>query len=311
MPTDIALTLGNPNGIGPEISAKAVSGLTAADQSRILVIGDPFSLQNHFSSLPEISTLSVPVEGFSPRPGDKDPRSGRASFAYLEAASGLIRQGRIRAVVTAPISKELVVASGVRDFTDHTTYFSRLFSKEPASMLFYSPVYSMILATIHIPISRVAVELCPETLQRTLRRGIDFCRKIYRGQTLKVAVCGLNPHAGESGLLGDEEKNWMCDLVRNWHEPGVELSGPLPADTVFMKAEQRAFHLVVAMYHDQGLAPFKTLHFADGVNVSLGLPFVRTSPDHGTAFEIAGKGIADASSLESALRLAFRLTENS
>jgi 4-hydroxythreonine-4-phosphate dehydrogenase len=176
-------------------------------------------------------------------------------------------------------------------------------------MLFTCEQMSVLLATIHIPLKKVSAALKCSTVRSAVESALSFCRKRHGPDGWRIAVCGLNPHAGENGLLGSEEKRIIGPVVSEFRQRGEPVDGPLPADTVFFKARQGVYRLVVAMYHDQGLAAFKMLYLADGVNVTLGLPVVRTSPDHGTAFDIAGQDIADSRSMENAIKLAYDLLE--
>jgi len=218
-------------------------------------------------------------------------------------------KGEIDAVVTAPVSKELIVKSGISGFVDQTTYFAGRFGVKNYNMLFYSGTMKVLLVTIHIPVSEVSSSLTAERMAIAIENSVRFCLSEYGDKRFfRIAVCGLNPHAGEGGLIGNEDKDIIQPAVNHYLNMGYNIEGPLPADTVFDKAENGYYQLVIAAYHDQGLAPFKLLHFNDGVNVTLGLPFIRTSPDHGTAFDLAGKGKADYGSMLSAIRLAIKLS---
>ncbi len=307
----IALTFGNPNGIGPEVAAKAVEKIPPRLLQDFILIGDEDSYNHYFKKKRNINFLPVdvkfPYKGCRFCPGEQSPVSGALSWLFLQKAVELAKKGDAAAIVTAPISKELIVRSGQKGFIDHTTFFANEFKVKKFNMMFYSEDLKVILATIHIPLKRVAVCLTRELVKNTLNNALQFGRKL-ENKNYRVAVCGLNPHAGENGLMGNEDREIILPAVRSFQKKGYAVAGPLPADTVFYKAYQGEYDIVVAMYHDQGLAPFKLLHFENGVNVTLGLPIVRTSPDHGTAFDIAGKGKASSGSMLSAIKLALRLT---
>ena len=307
MPNKIILTAGDPNGIGPEVLAGALRGMSP---DQFILIGEEQLFDRYFRDVKDLQLIAVKSEtagDFHLTPGEKSLSAARYSYAFLQKALYLAQNGEARAIVTAPISKELIAASGVSGFLDHTTFFSKGFNRPSVNMLFYSGEFSVILATIHIPLSGVSNLLTPDLLKSTIENALDFCRKTGN-EKCAIAVCGLNPHAGEGGLLGMEEKDWINEMVESFRLEGVDIDGPLPADTVFYHAKNGKYKMVVALYHDQGLAPFKMLHFHDGVKCTLGLPIIRTSPDHGTAFDIAGKGIADSGSMREAIILAERLS---
>lgn len=308
----VAVTIGNPNGVGPEVCAKAIGKLSAEEQQRLILIGDRETFHHYFKGFDPSGFIQV--DGDSPgnfhfRPGEKSLESGRLSYLFIQKAVELAKAGNISSLVTAPISKELIVKSGVEGFMDHTTFLAKEFNSQKYNMLFYSSDIKVILATIHVPLNQVSFSLTTESVYNTISNAADFLRVINSGGS-RIAVCGLNPHAGENGLLGSEDEAIIRPAVERFSNKGIQVTGPLPADTVFYKAYHKEFDMVVAMYHDQGLAPFKMLHFNDGVNVTLGLPIVRTSPDHGTAFDIAGKGLADEGSMLCAIRLAFQLLDH-
>lgn len=310
----IALTLGNPNGIGPEISAGALLGLTEDERSRFIVIGDGPSYRRYFGSLPRggLSFIEIdPPSGtdYKFNPGSQDTPSGVMSWLFLNKAAELAKSGSVKAIVTAPISKDLIVRSGHDEFTGHTTFLARYFGEEQVSMMFYSKDMKVILATIHLSLRSVPDRLTTQAVRTAVKNAMLFGER-FEGRRYSLAVCGLNPHAGENGLMGSEEKDIIAPVIREYHEMGYNgVVGPIPADTAFYRAYRGEFDCVAAMYHDQGLAPFKLLHFEDGVNVTLGLPVFRTSPDHGTAFDIAGKGVAASRSMEEAMRLALKLAD--
>ncbi len=301
----IGITIGNPNGIGPEIVYKSIKKLSEGKLKSLRIILSREIYQIFFKEFSGVEFEFVDsreVDSYKYQPGLKSELSGLLSYMFLEKACELIKNGEISSLVTAPISKELIVRAGVKNFVDHTTYFAKKFNCE-TFMLFYADKLKVILSTIHIPLRKVSKVLTPVILEKTIEKGIDFCEKVL-GKGIKVGVCGLNPHAGEGGLLGNEEKRFF-PVVKKFLEKGYKIEGPLPADTIFYRAYRGDFDLIVAAYHDQGLAPFKMLYFDEGVNVTLGLSFLRTSPDHGCAFDIAGKDVASEKSMDKAISLVF------
>lgn len=280
----IVITLGDPAGIGPEIIARAL----ASDQ------------------LPAGFEFAVLGDRGAGVPGQPDARSAAAALAALEQAVVELKQGRAAAVVTGPVSKEHLQAIGF-PFPGQTEYFAHAFGVEDFGMLLTGPTLTVGLATIHEALAHVPASLSPEKIIRIGTLTADFLRR--RGiPHPRIAVAGLNPHAGENGAFGDEEARLIAPAIRHLNAGGVAtFSGPAVPDAVFRDAARGHFDAVLAMYHDQGLIPLKLLDFDHAVNATLGLPFPRTSPDHGTAFAIAGKGLADASSMIAAIRLACEL----
>lgn len=314
MKTKLVVTLGNPNGIGPEVTARALSLVSPELASSCLIVGDKESVRHYFTPKQISDYVFRYVEpsdagiDYAFEPGGANFASGLMSLAYLDAAIRLVKENNYPALVTAPLSKELIAGSGredVKHFKGHTDYLAEAFGVKKYSMLFYSRDINVLLATIHIPLSEVPVKLTEEKVDIAVENSVLYCERLYPGD-YRIGVCGLNPHAGEHGLLGHEDDEVILPVVERWRAKGYPVDGPLPADTAFYKAyRERKYRLLVAMYHDQGLAPFKLLHFIDGVNATVGLPIVRTSPDHGTAFDIAGKGVADPNSMKSSLELAW------
>lgn len=306
----ILLTLGNPNGVGPEITLKALKRLTVKEKSEITVIGCPEAFNSKEAGLDGVCFEPVQADqlahGYLYQPGEKTLASGYLSYLFIEKAIELAKAGKAGAIVTAPVSKELIVNAGITGFLDHTTHFTKAFGSTRTSMFFYSKDLKVLLATIHLPLKDVPSALTEDCLNTALDNAVAFCKSYYQ-KHFKIGVCGLNPHAGENGLIGKEDRDVITPVIHNYPAGPYSIEGPYPSDTLFYKAYHGDYDLVVAMYHDQGLAPFKLLHFHDGVNTTLGLPVIRTSPDHGTAFDIAGKGIADESSMLEAIRLAQKL----
>jgi len=293
--------MGDPMGIGPEIIQKSLPKFRNLAQFK--VFGDPQCL----SQLPEkeLSAISVPMEGVTWTP----PLAGQAAIAALELAMESHRAGEIQGLVTAPISKAHMKAAGF-PFPGHTEYLAAKTGTEKFVMMMVGPRLKVTLVTIHEPLARVSSQLTQEKILDTLAITYQSLQQLFGIKQPKIAVCGLNPHAGEEGILGSEEREVIGPAIASATKKGYPCSGPRVPDAVFYEAYQSKWDAVVCMYHDQGLIPFKMVHFKDGVNVTLGLPLVRTSPDHGTAFDIAGKGIADSSSMEAALRLAIELVSH-
>ncbi|MFM7706162.1 MAG: 4-hydroxythreonine-4-phosphate dehydrogenase PdxA [Rubrivivax sp.] len=319
----ILLTMGDPAGIGPELVVRACAQGEAQDCA---IVGDPAVLARAARAcslpLPEALVLCPPglPEGLDTLPwGRVDARAGAAAARCIEHAVAQLQAGRARAVVTAPLHKGALAAAGI-GFPGHTEMLQALAARVPGGALGNLPPVRMMLAndelrvvlvTIHLALRQAIEAVTFEAVLQTLRIAHGAAHA-FLGRTPRIAVAGLNPHAGEGGLFGDEEIRIIAPAVQAARAEGIEASGPYAPDTVFMRARHvpghpGEFDLVVAMTHDHGLIPVKYLGVEQGVNVTLGLPFVRTSPDHGTAFDIAGLGRADASSLVTAIRQARRL----
>jgi 4-hydroxythreonine-4-phosphate dehydrogenase len=236
--------------------------------------------------------------------GKLDARCGTAGVAYVRVATQMCLRGEAGAMVTAPLNKEAVTLSG-RPFSGHTEYIAELCGASESRMLLASDRLSTIHVSTHVPL-RDACDLDQGRILRTIELG-DQAMKLMGFARPRIAVCGLNPHAGEHGLFGTEDQRAILPAVQAARAQGIECSGPHAGDTVFLQAVRGAYDLVVAMYHDQGHIPMKLIDFERTVNVSLGIPIIRTSVDHGTAFDIAGKNRADASSMKQAMRLAARM----
>jgi 4-hydroxythreonine-4-phosphate dehydrogenase len=286
----IGVTVGDPAGIGPEIARKAAADASLLAACEIVLYGP--------SSDEDVARYDR---------GRISAGAGRAAYDAIVAATGDAQAGRIDAIVTAPINKEAFAAAGL-PWRGHTELFAHLTGSARVAMMFYAESLRVILATVHIPLGEVPRALTREVLEGT----IDLAaRELPRFGFVspRLAVAGLNPHAGEHGLIGREDDDVLAPAVAASRARGVAVAGPFPADTVFLRAMRGEFDAVVACYHDQGLIPVKLVAFGRAVNVTLGLPIVRTSVDHGTAFDIARQGVADPSSLIEAIRLAVRLAK--
>ena len=286
----IAITAGDPSGVGPEIALKALRDprVIAACQPTIYGPHTPDDLK------------SFPA-------GRIDAGSGQAAYEAVVRATNAALAGEVDAVVTAPINKAAFAAAGLT-WRGHTELLAHLCGVTDVAMMFWSERLSVVLATIHVPLREVPGRLSIEGLQKTIELTASALPAFGIAHP-RIGVAGLNPHAGEGGLLGDEDELIVRPAVERAAANGVLVSGPFPADTLFVRAARGEFDVAIAAYHDQGLVPVKLLSFGRAVNVTLGLPIIRTSVDHGTAFDIAGKGIADESSLVEAILLAARLSD--
>ncbi|MFN4173343.1 MAG: 4-hydroxythreonine-4-phosphate dehydrogenase PdxA [Pseudorhodobacter sp.] len=315
-PTDqpIALTCGEPAGIGPEIAVAARARLGA--EVPFFWIGDPRHLPPG-TAIAEISRPSeaaavapdrLPVlpHGFDgpARPGQPQPGHAADVIAVIARAVGLAMEGEIAGLCTAPISKKALKDGAGFAFPGHTEYLADLAGVGRVVMMLACAQLRVVPVTIHIPLADVPATLTPGLLEETLRITHAGLRRDFAIAAPRLAVAGLNPHAGEGGTMGMEDLSLIAPVLDRLRAEGMAIAGPLPADTMFHPQARARYDAAVCMYHDQALIPIKTLDFAGGVNLTLGLPFIRTSPDHGTAFDIAGQGIADPSSLIAALRMA-------
>lgn len=318
----VLITMGDPSGVGPEVIAKSVNRPSVQTRLRPLVVGDTRRLEQAVAlaglELP-VRTIGTPEEaGFEPGAidcldlalvppdlpfGRLSPVAGEAAYRYIEKAVQVAQSGFANAICTAPLNKEALHAAGHR-YPGHTEMLAHLSGTPEVSMLLVAPGLRVIHVTTHIGLLAAIARIEPGLVERTIRRGHQLLVRAGIPRP-RIAVCGINPHAGESGLFGcGEEAEKIVPAVEACLRGGLDVQGPLPADTLFYRALRGDFDLIVAMYHDQGHGPVKALGLEAGVNVSVGLPFVRTSVDHGTAFDIAGTGRADAGSMVAALELA-------
>ncbi len=305
----IGITIGDPAGIGPEIVVRAVRQMAKLPVRWVIfgpesVKNDPYiqSLGPFPDSVEWVVTGSI-AENYVKGKADCD--NGKAVEVMLKVANEWAMSSKIDALVTAPISKTSLHLAGSR-FTGHTTMLQSLSNSAHVSMAFYSPQLKTVLTTIHHPYIEVPSLLTPERLKTTIRHAFLYA-KMLRIATPKIAIAGLNPHAGEDGLFGDEESRLLAAPIAEMANSGYPVIGPLSPDTVFRRAFDGEFDIVIALYHDQGLIPIKLLAFDSSVNVSVGLPYIRVSPDHGTAFDIAYQGKASENSLMAAIQLATTL----
>jgi len=324
----IGISLGDATGVGPEVALKAIAVEAAADDTKYLLIGD----ENYANNLARRLRLNLPLKKFSdysdtgkvftvnplaiPLPENLPfgaPLAAHAAMAALHDGGQRCLRGELDAIVTAPVNKKSIVDAGHK-FIGQTEFLSELANTKRTAMMLLGTDergrwLRVALATVHISIKSVPEKLTPEKVMLAIDLATQACRDLGLPRA-KIAVCGLNPHAGEGGEFGDEEIKVISPMIQAMQRRGFDVVGPLSGDTVFHYALKGEFDAVVAMYHDQGLAPLKAVAFDSGINWRLGLPFTRTSPDHGTAYDIAGKGIANPGSMIAAIRLAKQLAKN-
>jgi 4-hydroxythreonine-4-phosphate dehydrogenase len=328
MAKPLALTLGEPAGIGPDITIKAWMRRNELELPPFYLLGDRDFLARRAKALGldvklaevspdnalDVFTDALPVvstgHAVTARPGRPDDTSADAALASIRQAVGDVLAGRAGAVVTNPIAKSVLYRSGFRH-PGHTEFLAELAARGGAApqpvMMLWSPALAVVPTTIHLPLREAISQLSTDLIVTTARIVVADMKTRFGLANPRLAVSGLNPHAGEDGSLGTEDRTIVAAAVEILRGDGIEVRGPLPADTMFHDAARKTYDCAICMYHDQALIPVKTLAFEDAVNVTLGLPFIRTSPDHGTAFDIAGTGSANPSSLIAALRLAARM----
>ena len=313
----IIVTCGEPAGIGPELAPK----LLAAGVPFVW-LGDPRHLPEG-TDWAEVTDLADLPQGVLPvlrhdfaapaTPGQATPANARGVIEVIERAVALTLSGQAAGICTLPINKKALKDGAGFAFPGHTEYLAHLAGGADVVMMLAStgvtPPCRVVPATIHIPLQQVPAALTPAVLARAIRITRAGLIRDFAIPAPRIAVAGLNPHAGEGGTMGRQEADWMAALLDDLRGEGFDLAGPLPADTMFHGPARARYDAAVCAYHDQALIPIKTLDFAGGVNVTLGLPFVRTSPDHGTAFDIAGRGRADPSSTIAALRMAWDMAQ--
>lgn len=335
----LAVTLGDPAGIGPEVILKALADSKITQGCDITVVGSRKLLEKIYANLcnsvsdpavladpARLSILDVELNGdwAAISPGTGNAASGAASFAYMESAIARTLAGEFQAIVTGPIAKSAWKAAGY-NYPGQTELLAERAGVKRFGMLFVarSPhtdwSLRTLLATTHIPICQVPTALTPELMSAKLDLLLECLREDFGIEKPRIAIAGLNPHSGEQGQLGREEVDWLIPWLQEQRQarPDAVLDGPVPPDTMWVKPGQAWFGTgksdaadgYLALYHDQGLIPVKLMAFDRAVNTTIGLPFIRTSPDHGTAFDIAGKGIADAASMKAALNLAVELAK--
>lgn len=317
----IGITAGDPAGVGPEVALKAIDALHDNEIVPI-IIGRRSAFQKNYPGLlrdyesandrqaaqsGKKYLYDVPGSSPAPVPGAGSPETGRESLACIDVALELWRSGGIDAVVTGPVSKSFIEKSGV-SFSGHTEYIAAKIGGGDPFMMMFSEKYRVLLASTHVPVSDIMSHISHERLLSVMRAGYDSIRMIDVGE-VRIAIAGLDPHCGDDGAIGTFDRDVTHRAVADARGRGIPIEGPFAADTLFIPGTWGRYNLVIAHYHDQGLIPFKLLAFDTGVNVTLGLPIVRTSVDHGPAFDIAGKNIASSSSMTEAIRLAKLLVK--
>jgi 4-hydroxythreonine-4-phosphate dehydrogenase len=323
--TTIGITMGDPSGIGPEIILKSFGNREIRD-NRIIVIGDYTVMQaackllninsfklNRIQYVQDgifkrgvLNILDLPLVNMNDlQPGKVQAVSGNAAFECIKKAVALAENEDIDVVVTAPLNKEALHMAGHK-FPGHTEILSSLTGTRDYAMLLYEKRLSVIHVSTHVSLLEAITGLRRVRIEKVIRLGSEVMKRLIGGEP-RIAVAGINPHAGENGLFGKEEINEIIPAVQHMKISGINVEGPLPPDTVFLNALNGKYDLVVAMYHDQGHIPLKLIGFSSGVNVTVGLPFLRTSVDHGTAFDISWKGKANEESMVEAIKLSIKL----
>jgi len=324
----LAITLGDVCGVGPEITIKALTRPEIYQYCRPVVIGDARALKQAAYILGKRITLLPPPweaevklgpDSISLIPASSlkeedliyshpTPRVGKAAVKYIKTAVSLAKEGKLKGIVTCPVNKAVINAAGI-PFSGHTELLAALTHTKRYAMLLAGDKLKVALLTIHVALKNVPTLINQEKILDLIELTHHFFQEKLGYVQPRLAVAGLNPHAGEAGLMGREEIDIIAPTVKIAQAKGIDVKGPYPPDTIFYWAKEGYYDVVICMYHDQGLIPFKLLHFRDGVNVTMGLPIIRTSVDHGTAYDIAGKGIADESSLVAALKLAAKMAK--
>jgi len=334
MTRPLIITMGDPTGIGPELIVKALLSGALDNLAHPLVVAGDIGVLRRAARLGGVITRLEPLESqglgthrlyFDERPlavqplsvlnaerlvaGQPDAACGRAMLDYVLWACHCCRNGTAAAMITAPISKAAIQQAGCQ-FPGHTELLAKCCGVDKVVMMLGGDQLKVCLVTTHLPLREVPEALSREEILDTIRITDAAFRRQFGISLPRLAVLGLNPHAGEGGMFGDEERNLIAPAIAAARELGIEASGPHSADTLFYFAAKGKYDAVIAMYHDQGLGPLKLQHFEDGVNVTLGLPIVRTSVDHGTAYDLVGTGLASEKSLVAAIRMAEQMAEN-
>lgn len=301
----VGITMGDPAGIGPEIILKALKSDRIDGLCHPVIIGSAKVLRR--AGAKNLSLVDcTPVDMRRIRPGRISPEAGQAAFASIATATNLALVGQLSAVVTAPICKRSLHLAGYY-YPGHTELLAELTSTLRFAMMLTAGKLRVVMVTTHLPLAQVGDHINRSRVTNTIVLAHRALQDLFGIRRPRLAVCALNPHAGEGGVFGNDEKKVIVPAIEKAIQQGIQAQGPFPADTLFAPAMRRSFDAIVAMYHDQGLIPIKMAGFGKAVNITLGLPIIRTSPDHGTAFEIAGRGEADPSSMVRAIEMAVRL----
>jgi 4-hydroxythreonine-4-phosphate dehydrogenase len=321
----LALTAGDPAGIGPEIAAKCLANLDILSACRLVVVGNADQLRQTAASLHiglpqslQVWDTRSPLEGAGPflvdtgpslepiTPGAPSAQSGQAAMAAIKKAVSLAWERKVQGIVTGPISKKALHLAGVGS-TGHTEILARLTDSPQVGMMFVTPTFKVVVLSHHVSLRSALDLITRDRLAGLMRFAASEYRRLFREEP-RMGVAGLNPHAGEDSLFGEEEEKEITPAIEKCREEGLDVWGPYPPDTIYLRASRKEFNLVVALYHDQATIPVKVAGFGKSAGLTLGLPFLRTTVDHGTAYDIAGRGTADPSSLKAAIDLAVRLT---
>ncbi|MGA0242641.1 MAG: 4-hydroxythreonine-4-phosphate dehydrogenase PdxA [Candidatus Marinamargulisbacteria bacterium] len=302
----ILISLGDPRGIGSEVTQKAIQSLT--DHPGIILFGHPDALitpiPTYNNTIANNQVRLFPINVDTPNQQPNDPANARIAYESIMAALLFSQRHLIQGLVTAPISKTGFLNAGIKH-TDHTTLLAHFFDRPNAGMAFYSSELNVMLSTIHIPLSQVESNLTSSVILTAIHNAIQFATNI--GITSpRIGVSGLNPHAGENGQFGTFETSVLSPIIASFKESSATVLGPISPDIIFRQAHKKQYDIVVAMYHDQGLIPIKLLAFDTAVNTTIGLPICRTSPDHGTAYDIAGTNQANPSAMRAAIDYVIR-----
>jgi 4-hydroxythreonine-4-phosphate dehydrogenase len=312
---NIAISLGDPAGVGGEITLKALTSGEIRNSAHWILLGDQALIDSaERTTGVKLAQLGVEFRDLHSLPagqhvhlGELRAEYGKAAAAYVYAATRMCLEGEADAMVTAPLNKEAVTMSGMK-FSGHTEYIAEICGADDSCMLLAGVKFSVVHVSTHVSLKK-ACDLDTQRIIRTIVLGNDAMK--LRGHARpRIAVCGLNPHAGEHGLFGSEDEEFIRPAVEACRAMGIDCEGPVAADTIFLKAAAGSHDLVVAMYHDQGHIPMKLLDFEATVNTSLGIPIIRTSVDHGTAFDIAGKNIASDSNVRAAMKMAVTMANH-
>ena len=323
----IGITMGDPTGIGPEIIIKALSMREPFETCRPIVFGDRGVLEKTIGQLNLPVTIEViekiPEKGYLPqkihllsvsqlevdflRFGKPDTKCGEVMVKYVEEAVKWVKKGKLDAITTCPINKQAINEAGY-PFSGHTELLAHLTQSSSVAMMFLGSKWKVVLVTTHLPLKEVSKWITSDRILSTIRMTHEGLKRYFGVPHPKIGVLGLNPHCGEDGLLGDEEKMAIIPAITEAKSQGVMAEGPFPADSFFNLTHHTHFDAVISMYHDQGLIPIKMVDFEEAVNLTLGLPFIRTSVGHGTAYDIAGKGLANPNNLIKALLMASKLS---
>ena len=315
----IVITCGDPGGVGPEVAVSAWKALR--DEIPLCIIIDPNFLPKNINikildQAPLISdfeenVLTVIRHKFAENrvPGKPNPKNARATITAIERGVHFIKNGQCSAICTMPVSKSILQDGANFPFPGHTEYLAHLDRKNTYGMMLVNKYLRVVPATIHIPIKDISKYLTAELIEKTIKTTYQELTSRFSISNPSIWISGLNPHAGEAGTIGDEEQKFIIPVIRKLQSEGYNLLGPISADTMFYGKKRRRFDAAVCMYHDQALIPIKTLDFHSSVNLTIGLSFIRTSPDHGTAFDIAGKNLANPTSTIEAIKLAWNLSK--